>query len=298
MARPALSSEGIAPHCVWSRHIVFGVWRAGRTCEDGVIMDDRIRYLLDELRLTRDARGMTQEDLARHIPWAASTIGMIESGRRKPPPGFWVAVDGALQTGGALARLAARLGSSSWFVDWWTVEEGAVSLRSFQALVVPGLLQTEAYARAVLTEAGLTNLEEAERRLAMRLARKALLTRDNPVDLTAVLDEELLHRPVGGPAVMREQLDALLAACALPHVRLHVVPISAGAYPGLNGPFAIATARDRTETGYLDNQLSWQVIEDPEDLALLQRAWEAVRSEALPWQQSAELIKEVAEKWI
>ncbi|MGI5151220.1 helix-turn-helix domain-containing protein [Plantactinospora sp. CA-294935] len=277
---------------------MFGVWRAGRTCEDGVIMDDRIRYLLDELRLTRDARGMTQEDLARHIPWAASTIGMIESGRRKPPPGFWVAVDGALQTGGALGRLAVRLGSSPWFVDWWTAEEGAVSLRSFQALVVPGLLQTEAYARAVLTEAGLTNLEEAERRLTMRLARKTLLTRDNPVDLTAVLDEELLHRPVGGPAVMREQLDALLAACALPHVRLHVVPISAGAYPGLNGPFAIATARDRTETGYLDNQLSWQVIEDPEDLAVLQRAWEAVRSEALPWQQSAELIKEVAEKWI
>ncbi|MGX7673604.1 helix-turn-helix domain-containing protein [Plantactinospora sp. DSM 117369] len=274
------------------------MWRAGQTCEDGVIMDDRIRYLLDELRLTRDARGMTQEDLARHIPWAASTIGMIESGRRKPPPGFWVAVDGALQTGGALNRLATRLGSPQWFIEWSSAEAGAVSLRSYESLVVPGLLQTEAYARAVLTEAGLTNLEEAERRLATRLARQAVLTRDDPVDLTVVLDEGLLHRPVGGPAVMREQMDALVAACALPHVRLHVVPLSAGAYAGLNGPFVIATAPDRSETGYLDNQLAGQVVDGADDLAALQRAWEAVRSEALPQQQSTELIQEVAEKWI
>ncbi|AVT41112.1 helix-turn-helix transcriptional regulator [Plantactinospora sp. BB1] len=261
-------------------------------------MDDRIRYLLDELRLTRDARGMTQEDLTRHIPWAASTIAMIESGRRKPPPGFWTAVDGALQTGGALGRLAARLGSPQWFIEWSAAEQGAVSLRWYEALVVPGLLQTEAYARAVLTDAGLTNLEEVERRLATRLARQAVLTRDDPVDLTAVLDENLLHRPIGGPTVMREQVDALVTACALPHVRLHVVPMSVGAYPGLNGSFVIATAPDRAETGYLDNQLAGQVVDGADDLALLQRAWEAVRSQALPQQQSTELIREVAEKWI
>ncbi|MFY1692721.1 helix-turn-helix domain-containing protein [Plantactinospora sp. WMMB782] len=254
--------------------------------------------MLDELRLTRDARGLSQEDLAQHIPWAASTIGMIESGRRKPPPGFWVAADDALQTGGALSRLATRLGSPQWFIDWSTAEQNAVSLRSYQALVVPGLLQTEAYARAVLTDAGLTGLEEMERRLAARLARQAVLTRDDPVDLTAVLDEGLLHRPVGGPAVMREQLDALVAAAALPHVRLHVVRNTVGAYAGLNGSFVIATAADRAETGYLDNQLAGQVVDGPDDLAALQRAWEAVRSEALPQQQSTELIREVAEKWI
>ncbi|MFY1673813.1 helix-turn-helix domain-containing protein [Plantactinospora sp. WMMB334] len=261
-------------------------------------MDDRLRYLLDELRLTREARGMTQEDLSRHIPWASSTIGMIESGRRKPPPGFWDAVDAALQTGGALGRLALRLGSPQWFVEWSGAEENAASLRSYEALVVPGLLQTEAYARAVLTDAGLTSLEEAERRLAVRLARQAVLTRPDPVDFTAVLDEGLLHRPVGGAAVMREQLEALVAAAALPHVRLHVVPASVGAYAGLNGPFVIATAPDRTEAGYLDNQLAGDVVERATDLAALQRAWEAVRSEALPQQQTIELIREVAEKWI
>jgi len=241
---------------------------------------------------------MTQDDLARHIPWASSTIAMIECGRRRPPPGFWAAVDGALQTGGALGRLATRLGSPQWFVDWSAAEQVAVSLRSYEALVVPGLLQTEAYARAVLTDAGLTNLEETERRVATRLARQTVLTRADPVDLTAVLDEGLLHRPVGGLAVMREQLEALVAACALPHVRLHVVHASTGAYAGLNGPFVIATAADRAETGYLDNQLAGQVVDGPDDLAALQRAWEAVRSEALPQQQSTELIREVAEKWI
>lgn len=261
-------------------------------------MDDRQKYLLNELRLTRSARGMTQEDLAALVPWAASTIGMIETGARKPPPGFWTRVDEALQTGGALERLARRSGSPQWLAEWATAEDEAVSLRSYEALVIPGLLQTEAYARAVLTDAGPAGRTEVEQLIASRLARQTVLTRDDPVDLTAVIDEIALRRPVGGPAVMREQLEALVTACDVPHVRVHIVPSTVGAYAGFNGPFVIATASDRTETGYLDTQLAGHVVDGADDLAALQRAWEAVRSEALPHRQSVELIQEVAEKWI
>lgn len=96
---------------------------------------------------------------------------------------------------------------------------------------------------------------------------------------------------------MREQLSALVTACAEPHVRLHVVPSSVGAYAGLNGPFVIATCPDHRLAGYLDNQLQGQVISDTEDIAAMMAAWENVRGEALSQWQSVDLIREVAETW-
>lgn len=243
---------------------------------------------------------MTQEDLARARPvnYSPSLIGMVETGARKPPPGFWERIDEAFQTGGMFARLANRLGTPQWKAEWENAEREAVALRSYQPLVVPGLLQTEPYARAVLTDAGLLSRDDVERHLSQRMARQEVLARESPPQFTAVIDLSVFRRPVGGSAVMREQMQSIIKACEEPHVRVHVVPATVGAYAGLNGPFVLATAQDQSITGYLDNQVKGGVVDTADDIKAIQAAWEAVRGEALPHGQSTDLMMEVAETWI
>jgi transcriptional regulator with XRE-family HTH domain len=184
-----------------------------------------------------------------------------------------------------------------WFKPWAEAEREALSLRSFEPLVVPGLLQTEAYARAVLTDAGLLSRDDVEHRVRARLERQGILTRAKPPQFTAVIDESVIRRAVGGPQTMREQVHALLTACQEPHVRVHLVPSTAGAYAGLNGPFVVAAGPGTRVSGYLDNQLSGQVVDSADEVAALQAAWESVRGEALPHRQSTDLMMEVAETW-
>lgn len=96
---------------------------------------------------------------------------------------------------------------------------------------------------------------------------------------------------------MRQQVESLAATADLPHVRVHVVPLSAGAYAGLSGPFVIASSADNRTAGYLDTQLHGKVVSDPAELVALMAAWENVRGEALSHRQSIELLREVAETW-
>lgn len=241
---------------------------------------------------------MTQDDLAKAVSYSASLVGMIETGSRKPPLGFWDRVDEVFQTGGMFARLDKRLGAPKWKIDWETAERAAVALRSFQPLVIPGLLQTEAYARVILTDAGLLSRDDIERYLAQRLARQVVLSGESPPQFTAVIDHSVLRRPVGGPAVMREQIQAIIKACEEPHVRVHVVPDTVGAYAGLSGPFVLATAADQSIIGYLDDQVKGYLVNHADRIKAMQAAWEAVRGEALPHGQSVDLMKEVADTWI
>jgi hypothetical protein len=192
---------------------------------------------------------------------------------------------------------AGRRREPTWFRPWAEIEREAVTLRSYQFAVLPGLLQTEAYARAVLVGAGRVGRAHVERHLANRMARQSVLKRDNPPQFAAVVDEGVIRRPVGGPAVMREQLRAVVAACEDSHIRVQVVPSTVGAYAGLNGPFVLATDATHHVAGYLDNQLHGQVITEADHIADMLAAWEAVRGEALSHWQSIDLIKEVTETW-
>jgi hypothetical protein len=120
--------------------------------------------------------------------------------------------------------------------------EGAASLiRSYDPHFVPGLLQTEEYARAVLTSGavGQTSPDDIERHVALRMQRQDLLTRQDAPRLWVVMDETALRRPVGGPEVMRAQIDKLLDATGLPHVTLQIAEFSAGPHPGTYGPFVV-----------------------------------------------------------
>ncbi|GLY26258.1 helix-turn-helix transcriptional regulator [Micromonospora sp. NBRC 101691] len=260
-------------------------------------------FLLRELRRRRVAAGLTQDALGERVHYSNTHVSAIETGVKPPKPEYLKAVDEALETGGILLSLWEDLvrdaSTPVWFRNWIEIERQALSLRWYEMTVLPGLLQTEAYARAVFSSGGLLTSEEVERRTAARIARQEVLTRDSPPQFVAVLDEHLLHREVGNAALMRDQLSQLVELSAqLPYVRIHVVPSSTGAYAGMSGPFVMATLEGGDEYAYLDNQLQGQVVDEPSGLLWVRQAWECIRGEALPHRQSIELIGRVAEKWI
>ena len=128
-----------------------------------------------------------------------------------------------------------------WFSMYVSLEGAASLIRSYEPHFVPGLLQTEDYARAVLRSGaiGQTRPEDIERHVALRMQRQTLLTRENAPRLWTVMDETVLRRPVGGAAVMRGQLDRLLTAANEPNVTIQVAPFASGPHPGTYGPFVL-----------------------------------------------------------
>ncbi|GAB3972162.1 DUF5753 domain-containing protein [Plantactinospora veratri] len=154
--------------------------------------------------------GLSQDGLAHRINFSSALVAKIELCQRRPTREFAKRCDGVLGTGGLLERLQAVLGPGPvmpWFRHFVIAEQEATDIRCFQLSVVPGLLRTEAYARALLASGGLLTAEQVEEQVATRLARQEILTRPDPPMFTAVMDERVLHQPVGGAEVMRDPLD-------------------------------------------------------------------------------------------
>lgn len=211
------------------------------------------RELGDELRRLRgDRRGAA---VAQALGWSESKLSRIETART----GISEAdLDRLLTAYGAAAEECARLHDLARRGRgrvWWTpyrsslpapydeyvaLEAEAVVMSEWEAQIVPGLLQTDEYARAVIeVGADIGNPETIHRRLALRMARQTVLVRDPPPQLSVVLDEAVLHRQVGGPDVLRRQLHRLYEASLRPEVELLVLPYSVGAHPALSESFMI-----------------------------------------------------------
>ena len=253
-------------------------------------------FLRQEMRQARTNAGLSQEDLGKRAHVSSSLISAVETGARPLQHNYVSAIDNALGTGGFFERLlarATRAGEPTWFREWRVYEHDAVSLWYFEISVIPGLLQTEAYARAVLGSGGLLSPDAVEQRVGARLNRQGVLHRENPPQVIVVVDEAVLRRAVGGVDVMREQLDHLQTLAALPHVHIQVVPSAVQEYPGMAGPFAIAGLADNTYVAHLDTPLRGQVVSDAQDVGSVVRRWESVRSEAASCRESTELISKV-----
>ena len=186
----------------------------------------------------------------------------------------------------------------AWFDRWPDFEAMATIFRWYEPLVLPGLLQTDPYARAVLrTRIGDTD-DEIDAMVEARMARQAILGKDKPPTFWAVLDEGVLRRPVGGPHVMREQLNRLADAARRPSVVIQVVPLSVGAHEGLRGAgFSIADFADHAPVAYQDTAVQGMIIDNADDVAALAFAWDTIKSVALPVAASLELIEEAAKSW-
>ncbi|MFG1950069.1 Scr1 family TA system antitoxin-like transcriptional regulator [Micromonospora sp. NPDC048830] len=259
-----------------------------------------LTLLHEQLRRARQARGLSQEELGKLINYSSSKVSAVETGQNPVTPDYLARVDTALDTGGlfvAMLELIRFHAAPEWFRPWDENEREATALRWYDPTVIPGLLQTEGYARAMLALGGELTADEVETRVVTRLARQEVLTATPRPQFVAVLEEHTLRRQVGDPATMREQLEHLLAVGAEPNVQVRVVPAEAPWHNGLNGPFVLARLGNGAELAHLDNQLRGQTVDCPSDVAALEHRWETVTGEALPCRQSARLIEEAAKTW-
>jgi transcriptional regulator with XRE-family HTH domain len=254
----------------------------------------------DELRRARGQAGLTQEDLAERISYSAALVTAVETGRRVPTPDFAARCDEALATEGLLSRVQVKVARESapvWFRDWAAVERDAVLLRSWEPLVMPGLLQTPEYAREIMCSRPGISEDDVRERVAERLERQSIFDREWPPMLFAVIDEGALRREVGGPELMQGQLARLLELAAQPKISVQVVPASAGAHAGLCGPFMIASFDDAADVSYVDSALASQLVERQEEVFALLMLFDTLRGAALPCRASTELIREVMATW-
>ncbi|BCJ26400.1 helix-turn-helix domain-containing protein [Actinocatenispora sera] len=245
-----------------------------------------------ELRRARNAAGLTQEQLAARICYSTGLVSMIETGRRPPSVDFTSRCDKLLGTGGTLARLLpAQSDYPEWFRDFVTLEAEALAIREVEVQVMPGLLQTEEYARAVLRNSWPPkDPDEIERRLAARVRRQQILDRDDPPLLSVILNESVLHIPVGGPDVMRSQCRYLLAMAERPHIEIQVLTFAATARAPMGGGFTVLDFAAGPPVAYAESLANSQVVNDPNIVQRYGRAFDAMCRRALAPEQLADEI--------
>ena len=184
---------------------------------------------------------------------------------------------------------------STWFQNYLDLEQAAELIRTYEIQFVPGLLQTDAYARAVIMLGhGTASKEEIDRRAHLRMARKQLLTRDTPPRLWAVIDEAVLRRPIGGVDVQREQIEALLEASKLPSVRLQVMPFSSGGHAAAGGAFSILRFPypDMPDVVYIEHLTSGLYLDKREDVDAYSAAVGRLVIEAEPPDRTPEILEQ------
>jgi transcriptional regulator with XRE-family HTH domain len=275
----------------------------------------RRRRLASELRSLREGARLTCEEVAEHLECSASKISRVETGRVSVSPRD---VRDMLSLYGvdpqqldSLVQLARESRQKGWwhaysdtiqprFATYVGLEDAASEIRTYEVNLVPGLLQTEDYARSVITAGNLTgSLEDVERRVALRMARQPmLLSGRNPPQLWAVLDEAVLHRTVGGPGLMRLQLDHLAEVASRPNVAVQVIPYSAGAHPGMGKPFVILSFPERADPDvvYLEDLTSTLYLEDVDEVDRYNVLFNHLRATALSFEESAALLTSVAKE--
>jgi len=272
----------------------------------------RRRKLGAELRALRTGAGLTSGEAARMAGWHQSKVSRIETGSSGAKPAdvrllldVYGVADGQLRE---LLLVLAGTDEGSGRHHWWhayrgvlpptyrdfiSLESQASAMRTLETSVVPGLLQTPEYARAV-TRAAVDGLddERLDALVEVRLARQDVLRGDPPLELSAVLDEAVLRREVGGPEVMAQQLERLVEAARLPQVRLRVLPFSAGAHVGVTGPFVIFSFSRTSDLDVvvLDHLTSSLYLERKEDLQAYTEAFNALQIHALSPEDSLDFI--------
>jgi len=260
---------------------------------------DGLALFAEELRAAREKAGLSREELAARLNYSASLITKIEGMSRVPQADLAIGCDRVFSTPGTFGRIQRRVQTLSFpasyrpFVEH---EAKAASLRTFEHSLIPGLLQTPEYARAVLATRPNASEEEIEDLVAARLARQAILGRDDPPLLWAVMDEAVLHRPIGDAKIMHDQLVHLAGTAGRPNVTVQVIPYSAGAHSGLLGAFTVADSDGKAGSVYLESPADGQTIEEPSMVAKVALVFDTLRSEALPRGASADLIMKVAEE--
>lgn len=273
----------------------------------------RRRRLGLELRRLREAARLTGDDVCAHLGWSVSKLSRIEKARATVP---WSDVSDLLdvydvddETRAALIQLCKEAKQQAWWQPYNDVlasfrnlatyidlESAASSLRMYTPLTIPGLLQTEDYARAIMTAAWPLELsdEEIERRVELRMHRQQVIANDPPLRLWAIMDEAALHRQVGGRHVMRGQLEHLTEVARRPEVTLQVIPYAAGGHVAMAGAFSIFSFADDPDVVSVEAVTGTLYLDREADIDRTALCFDHLRSTAHTAVDSVKLINEVA----
>jgi transcriptional regulator with XRE-family HTH domain len=271
----------------------------------------RRRRLALELRRLREAARLTCEEVAEHLECSASKISRVETGRVSVSPRD---VRDMLELYGvpeqqrdSLVQLSRDSRQKGWwhaysdtiqpqFATYVGLESAASEIRVYEVNIIPGLLQTEDYARTMIRSATMNGShDDIERTVALRMARQPALTRDDPPMLWTVVDEAALRRRVGGAELMRAQLEHVLELSSLKNVAMQVIPFAAGAHPAMGRPFVILVFPERIDPDvvYLEDLTSTLYLEDVDEVDRYNVFFNHLRATALSFEDSAALVTSV-----
>ena len=272
----------------------------------------RLRRLAAQLRDLREEHGLTQEDVARRTGKDRSTLYRLETAQQRPQRATLIQLLDLYQVEeprrGELLTLLREAAQRGWmqtyrselpgvYSDYIGFEEEARAISNYESLFIPGLLQTEDYARAQL-HGTLPHATEAEisNRVTARLERQQLLTRPDPPRLWAIIDEAAARRRVGGPAVMATQLARLAEAAGQPHITVQLIPFDAGAHPGMDGSFVVLDFPDPADRAivYTESAAGGLFLEEDDEIRRYTLMFGHLRAAALRPGATADALAAIA----
>jgi transcriptional regulator with XRE-family HTH domain len=274
----------------------------------------RLRRLAAELRRLRAATELSRESVSEQTGINGTTLYRIETARTRPQARTLMALLDLYEVGKEprehLLLLSKESAQQGWlrpyhedlpeeYTAYISFEAEAAGVRNYESLYIPGLLQTEEYARAVICGGlPMATQDEVEHRVQARMERQQVLTKSDALRLWAIVDEAALTRLVGGTEVMHAQLSHLVEAVTEPHVTMQVIPFSKGAHAGMPGAFVLMDFKDPLDTDliYIDNMAGDLFLESPADVSRYTMIFDTLRAVALSPDDSTTLIAQLANK--
>jgi transcriptional regulator with XRE-family HTH domain len=270
---------------------------------DHLMRDPLVRTFGSVLRGYREGARLSRPQLAEALGCSPQWIEKLETAQKPPSRDTADDLDTYFKTPRTfyrmweeIDRIGRRKLPPSWFKQWMDIERQSHTIRHWQPLVIPGLLQTPEYAREVISRQPGITLEQIEEELASRLDRQSILTGEDPTMLFVILDEGVLHRPIGDATTMRDQLAHLLAMAQRSNITVQVIPNDTAGSCGLSGAFEIAHLNNGPDTAYLESYCEGRVTANPSDVITMSNRYAAISADALPKRASLELIAKVMEE--
>ncbi|MEU0393678.1 helix-turn-helix transcriptional regulator [Streptomyces sp. NPDC006208] len=257
---------------------------------------DSLKAFGEVVKAFRKRARLTQEQFAPRVRYSVPTVASIEQGRRFPPADFVDRAEEVLDAFGTLRgaarHLSRRPGLASWFRQWAQLEAEAVNLYTYECRLVPGLLQTEAYARRLfVNQLPPLGDDQIEAQLAARLERQRLLWERPNTAYSFILEEQLFLRRTGGADVTIGLVEHVLHLAELRNIEIQVMPQVCENHAGLDGPMQLLETPDNKWLGYCEGQESGQFISDPKVVSMLQMRYARMRSQALSLDDSLSLLR-------
>ncbi|MET9291123.1 helix-turn-helix transcriptional regulator [Streptomyces sp. NPDC003077] len=251
-----------------------------------------------QLKMCREFAGLSREELGKLLGYAMHTIKAYELATRIPEEATVLKADEVLSARGMLSAwvpVLAEVRFSPFVRPLARYEAHCVSRYSYDPLAVPGLLQTEEYARAVVGAAVPAITEgEVERGVGERLARQEVLDRESPPTVNFVIEQSALERPIGGSRTHRAQLEQVLRRGEQRSLSIQVMPTGVKEHPGIDGGMILLEMPERRKVGYIESQANRQLVTDRKAVSRLMLRYDMIRTQALPTSESAEIIEKLA----